>query len=123
MDKKTILIVDDSELITSLTSALLSEYDTIVAKNGVEALQAAQKLPKPDLILLDIEMPIMDGFEACTNLKKNSNTSDIPVIFLSGNIKSEDKAKGLEYGGMDFLTKPINPADLLVKVKNLLSAL
>jgi putative two-component system response regulator len=116
--KDTILIVDDTpENITLLSSLLKCLYRTKVATNGKKALQIAFSADPPDLILLDIMMPEMDGYEACRQLKADSKTSDIPVIFLTAKAQVEDEQKGLELGAVDYITKPISPPIVLARVK------
>ena len=106
-DLKTILIVDDERLnINVLVNGLEGKYTTLVAKNGKQALRRAQEQPRPDLILLDIMMPEMDGFEVCKRLKKNKKTEDIPVIFITALSDMENEMAGLELGAVDYITKP-----------------
>ncbi|MFW1676207.1 response regulator [Pontibacter sp. JAM-7] len=108
-DQKTVLLVDDVPAnITVLNSALKEKYRTKIATNGEKALQIAARQPQPDLILLDIMMPGMDGFEVCERLKADPETRDIPVIFLSGKNTSGDRSRGLALGATDFLEKPID---------------
>lgn len=106
---KTLLLVDDEPSnLKVLNETLRAEYKTKIATNGEKALAIAQRDPKPDLILLDIMMPGMDGFEVCEALKENEETRDIPVIFLSGKDNPADRSKGLALGAMDFIQKPID---------------
>ena len=116
-----ILVVDDIPVnIQLLKTHLATEgYETFVANNGEEALSQAQKI-KPDLILLDIMMPKMDGFEACRLLKQNPNTHLIPIIMVTALNEVEDKVKGIDSGADDFVTKPFNKLELLARVKSLL---
>ncbi len=117
-DKKTILIVDDTPDNISLLSGLLKEhYKTKVATNGSKALSVAASTSPPDLILLDIMMPDMDGYEVCRRLKADEATQDIPIIFLTAMSQAEDEQKGLELGAVDYITKPVNPSLLLVRVQ------
>lgn len=113
-----ILVVDDSKLDRILIGSILSRegYTVIYAENGIEAFKMASK-QMPDLILLDVIMPQMDGYEAIKLLKKDPNLVDIPVIFLSGADRVEDKVKGLTLGGLDYITKPVDPAELLARIK------
>jgi len=103
---ESILIVDDNLVSLKQISALLSnDYEVSLAKSGEMALQiSAQKQPK--LILLDVEMPDMDGFQTIARLKADGNLKNIPVIFLTGNIDAETQAKCLAAGAVDFITKP-----------------
>ena len=118
----TVLIVDDTETnIDILVDTLGEDYDIAVAMDGESALEAVEEEP-PDLILLDIIMPDMDGFEVCKRLKDNPETADIPVIFLSALTEAHEKQKGLELGAVDFLTKPFNPSVIQDKVKQHLTA-
>jgi len=102
----SIVIVDDNIVSLKQISALLSnDYDVSLAKSGEMALQiCAQK--QPNLILLDVEMPGMDGFQTIARLKEDGNLKNIPVIFLTGNIDAETQAKCLGAGAVDFITKP-----------------
>ena len=114
-NKQTILIVDDvSENIDVLT-LLLKEHDLVTALDGNTAIEIL-KDEKIDLILLDIMMPELDGFEVCSILKKNPETMYIPIIFLSAKDNSEDIQQGFELGGVDYITKPFNPNELLSRV-------
>jgi diguanylate cyclase (GGDEF)-like protein len=115
----TILIVDDERSnITVLKDLLDSEYDTMVAKNGVQALNRISTAVQPDLILLDIMMPEMDGYEVCERLKNNPKTADIPIIFISALNQAGDESKGLELGAIDFITKPFSPDLVRLRVTN-----
>lgn len=112
-----ILIVDDSiDHIQTMASVLQLGYDVLFATNGADALAIAASRPL-DLILLDVLMPGMDGFAVCQQLKHNPLTADIPVIFLTTLNDSADETHGLELGGSDFLTKPVNPAVLKARVR------
>jgi diguanylate cyclase (GGDEF)-like protein len=118
-DQKTILIVDDTPNNLRLLSNALTDggYDVRCAKNGYMALVGAQSEP-PDLILLDVKMPDMSGFEVCLTLKNNPHTSEIPVIFLSAIDEVIDKVRAFEVGGVDYITKPFQAAEVLARVKN-----
>jgi putative two-component system response regulator len=117
--KHTILVVDDTPDNLSLLSNLLKhEYKVKIANGGENALKiAASELP-PDLILLDIMMPGMDGYEVCQRLKRDSRTMNIPVIFLTAMTEEEDEKKGLELGAIDYITKPFSPPIVMARVKN-----
>ena len=118
----TVLIVDDTETnVDILVDTLGEDYDIAVAMDGESALEIAEE-DLPDLILLDIMMPDMDGYEVCKRLKDNPETADIPVIFLSALTGADEKQKGLELGAVDFLTKPFNPSEIQDKVKEHLTA-
>ena len=118
----SILVVDDTlKNIQVLGTMLRKEGHQIhVAQNGAQALKVAQTTPL-DLILLDILMPIMDGFETCKKLKESPQTKDIPVIFLTAKTESEDIVKGFELGAVDYVTKPFNSTELLARVNTHLS--
>jgi len=104
--KKEILIVDDSPINISLLGAELhKDYELKIATNGEEALKIAYSTP-PDLVLLDIEMPGMNGYQVCKQLKENQTTLNIPVIFITAKATIEDEMKGLEMGAVDYIVKP-----------------
>ncbi len=108
--QQTVLIVDDiPENIDVLNGILKSEYKVIVATNGEVAIKLATTKNPPDLILLDIMMPEIDGYEICRILKENSKTQKIPVIFVTAKDESTDEARGFEVGAVDYITKPISP--------------
>jgi putative two-component system response regulator len=114
--RPVILAVDDTpENLDTVKSILVPDYIVKAAINGMVALKIAGRKP-PDLILLDIMMPGMDGYEVCRQLKSDSGTANIPVIFLSGDQDSSSKAKGLELGAADFVTKPIDPVILKASI-------
>jgi cyclic di-GMP phosphodiesterase len=117
-EKQTVLIVDDTpDNITLMTGVLKGGYRTKVANNGERALQIASTLPLPDLILLDIMMPGIDGYEVCRRLKADGVTADIPVIFLTAKTEVEDEQQGFDVGCVDYITKPISPPIVLARVK------
>ncbi len=116
--KSTILVVDDTpDNITLLCALLGDQYKNKVATNGQKALKIAFAEPHPDLILLDIMMPGMDGYEVCQELKANPSTANIPVIFLTAKTQDEDETRGFELGAVDYITKPINPPILKARVQ------
>ncbi len=116
-DKPTILVVDDTPDNLSLMGALLKDvYKVKVANNGEKALRIAASDTPPDLILLDIMMPEMDGYQVCVRLKAEPGTRDIPVIFLTAKAAEEDETKGLSLGAVDYITKPISPPIVLARV-------
>lgn len=118
LERSTILVVDDSPDNLSLISGLLKDlYKLKVANNGEKAIKIAQTDSKPDLILLDIMMPGLSGYDVCKMLKADTATRDIPIIFLTAMAGAEDEKKGLELGGADYITKPISPPILLARVK------
>lgn len=114
-----ILVIDDSPTNLKLLTQMLSEqgYNVRVAPNGKLALQSVLTIP-PDLILLDIIMPKMDGYEICEQLKADERTRDIPVIFLSGLNEAIDKVQAFAAGGVDYITKPFEPLEILARIEN-----
>lgn len=116
-----ILIVDDDPLNVRLLSTILRriQCETIEARNGYDALEKVKE-KVPDLILLDITMPGMNGYEVIANLKKDPETKDIPVIFVTALSGEDNKGKGLEAGAADYIEKPVNTKRLLKKVESLL---
>lgn len=117
--RQTILIVDDvAENIYVLMEALKDEYAILVATNGEKALKIAAGQPAPDLILLDVMMPDMDGYEVCKLLKLNKITSNIPVIFVTALSEEKNEASGLEVGAVDYITKPFVVALVKSRVRN-----
>lgn len=116
-NKDLILIVDDQPNNLKVLSSVLSDkYSLSVAESGIRALSILEKMT-PDLILLDIMMPEMDGYEVCQRLKKDEKLKDIPVIFLTARTDIEDIIKGFEVGAVDYITKPFNFQELQVRVK------
>lgn len=114
----TLLLVDDvADNIDILNEVLSPYYRTRVALNGEKALKIAGSANPPDLILLDIMMPGMDGYQVCRQLKSNPDTRDIPVIFITAMSEVEDERHGLELGAVDYITKPISPAIVLARVR------
>jgi putative two-component system response regulator len=117
-DRQVILIVDDIPDNLSLLSALLKDrYKIKAATGGERALAIAAADPPPDLILLDVIMPDMDGYEVCRRLKADPRTAGIPVIFLTARTQDEDEAQGLKLGAVDYLSKPVKPAIMLARVE------
>lgn len=117
-DKATILVVDDTPDNLSLMSGLLKDdYKVKIATNGEKALQIARSDNPPDLILLDIMMPGLSGYEVISELKRDGRTKDIPVIFLTAMSEMEDEKKGLELGAVDFIIKPISPPIVRARVE------
>lgn len=113
-----VLVVDDSPDTLSLINDALEDagLDVLVALEGKQALTIARRI-RPDIILMDAMMPHMDGFTACRHLKADPELSAVPVIFMTGLSETDDIVKGLECGGVDYLTKPINPSELLARMK------
>jgi len=122
-NKPTILVVDDTPDNLSLVSNLLKkDYRVRVAISGEKALKIAFSEAPPDLILLDVMMPLMDGYEVCQQLRSHASTLRIPVIFLTAKSEVEDERKGLSLGASDYITKPISPPILEARVKTHLVA-
>lgn len=115
--KNTILIVDDTPENIDILVELLEDFDKKIAINGEDALETAFEGDPPDLILLDIMMPEMDGYEVCRRLRANKRTKDVPVIFLTAKTLKEDIIKGFEAGGQDYITKPFDARELMERVK------
>ncbi len=122
-NNSTILIVDDTPENIDILSDVLKEYKRKVATNGERALKIANSPNPPDLILLDIMMPEMDGYEVCRRLKNEESTKNIPIIFITAKSEVEDETKGLELGAVDFIAKPISPPIVHARVKNQLELL
>jgi len=118
MTKATILIVDDEPtLLTSMSKILGTQYRVRIANSGQRALVVAASEPRPDLILLDVCMPAMDGYTVLKKLKEHYRTKDIPVIFVTAMESEGDEEKGLAFGAVDYITKPIKHAILLARTK------
>ena len=115
--KKKVLVVDDERDIVELLRYNLSRegYDVIVAYNGKEALEKAAS--RPDLVILDVMMPLLDGFETCKRLKSDPPMSQIPVIFLTASSSEVDEVLGLELGADDYIQKPISPRKLVARIR------
>jgi putative two-component system response regulator len=117
--KKTVLLVDDSPDNLVLMNDLLKDlYKVKVANSGEKALRIATTGQPPDVVLLDVMMPEMDGYEVCRRLKANPATRDIPIIFLTAKSEVEDEKLGLDLGAVDYITKPISPPITLARVRN-----
>jgi phosphoserine phosphatase RsbU/P len=117
-EKKIVLLVDDAPANIQVVNSILKDaYRTRVATNGAKALELARATPAPDLILLDIVMPEMDGYEVCSRLKAAPETRDIPVIFLTGKTETDDETKGFEVGAVDYIHKPFSPPIVKARVQ------
>ena len=117
-EKPRILIVDDERFYLDLLVDLLkADYTVLVARDGPAALQRVTNHVLPDLILLDIVMPGMDGYEVCRRLKAEEKTRDIPVIFLTVKTDTEDEIRGFEVGAVDYITKPMSPPIVKTRVR------
>jgi PAS domain S-box-containing protein len=113
----TILIVDDMATnIQALSSILKNEYEIHVALNGKKAIELIFANKKPDLILLDVVMPEMDGYEVCRHLKSNPDTAEIPIIFVTAKSEAEDEEEAFRVGAVDYITKPFSPSTILARV-------
>ncbi len=122
MDEKKrelILIVDDNPQNIQLLGSIIKEdqYELAFATRGADAL-AYLEAEKPDLILLDVMMPEMDGYAVCEKIKANKKLKDIPIIFLTAKKEAEDIVKGFKIGGVDYITKPFYPIELMARVEN-----
>lgn len=116
-EKPTILVVDDTPDNLSLMAGLLKDhYRVVLANHGERALKLARAEDAPDLILLDIMMPGLSGYDVCKILKDDPATQHIPIIFLTAMTAAEEEKKGLEMGAVDFITKPVNPPIMLARV-------
>jgi putative two-component system response regulator len=121
-EKATILVVDDEpDDLALIINLLKDDYHVKIASSGQKALQVAASDPPPDLILLDIMMPGMDGYEVYRQLKHGTRTMNIPVIFLTAKDEEADELKGLKLGAVDYITKPITPSVVMARVKNYLA--
>lgn len=116
--KKTVLLVDDAPAnIKAVQAILRDQYKIRVAASGVKALGIARIEPPPDLILLDVSMPEMDGYEVCSQLKLDPKTQGIPVIFLTGSTHVEEETRGFDVGAVDYIHKPFSPAVVRARVQ------
>ncbi|MFZ4860221.1 MAG: response regulator, partial [Desulfuromonadaceae bacterium] len=116
--RSTVLVVDDTpDNLLLINGILCDRYNVKVATNGAKALRIARSDNPPDLILLDITMSGMDGYEVCRQLKCDPSTRDIPVIFLTARTEVEDEKRGLELGAADYITRPISPPIVIARVR------
>ncbi|HIJ84449.1 MAG: Response regulator receiver modulated diguanylate cyclase [Magnetococcales bacterium] len=117
-EKAKILIADDEKVNIDVLDGLLKPYyKTVIAKDGFQVFKRLEKSPLPDLILLDVVMPGMDGFEVCRKVKDNPLTREIPVIFITGQTDEQHEALGFEVGAVDYIQKPFSPMITLARVK------
>src|SRR5688572_16288224 len=122
LSEARVLVVDDAKSnVDILVAALRQDYKLSVALNGESALQSIERNP-PDLVLLDIVMPGIDGYEVCRRLRASPHTREIPVMFLSSLEQVQDKARGFEVGGNDYVTKPFELLEVKARVRSLLEA-
>ena len=118
LDKLIILVIDDTpDNLVIMASLLEDQYAVKVANRGEKGLKIARSYPQPDLILLDIMMPEMDGYEVCERLKADPKTTDIPIIFLTAKIEVDDEISGFTLGAVDYITKPIKAEVTLARIK------
>jgi phosphoserine phosphatase RsbU/P len=116
-EQKIVLLVDDAPANIQMVNSILKDtYKTRIATSGAKALELASLDPAPDLILLDVMMPEMDGYEVCSRLKAVATTRDIPVIFLTGQTETADETKGFDVGAVDYIHKPFSPAIVKARV-------
>jgi CheY-like chemotaxis protein len=116
--KKTVLLVDDAPSNIQMANSILKDiYKIRIATNGPKALELVKVAPSPDLVLLDVSMPDMDGYEVCTRLRADPETRDIPVIFLTGQTEIEDETRGFDVGAVDYIHKPFSPAVVTARVQ------
>lgn len=118
---KKILIADDEEDVKVVVQLFLESkgYDIVTAYDGLDAMDRARE-EKPDLIILDVMMPIIDGFEVCKKLKEDPDLQDIPVVMLSASSHAESKQRGLEVGAVDYIVKPFDPEKLQAIIEGIL---
>lgn len=116
-----LLLVDDSNVNLEILKEVLKRYHLLTASNGKDAIQLAASEPKPDLILLDVIMPGIDGFETCQVIKNQEFSKNIPVIFITGQNESNNILQGFEVGAVDYITKPFNVPELKARVKTQLA--
>jgi len=120
-EQKKILVVDDTpENIHVLAGILEDQYDVLIAASGEKALKIVSMVPDIDMILLDIMMPELNGFDVCRELKHNNSTSKIPVIFLTAKENEIDEIIGLELGADDYIQKPISPRKVIARIKSVI---
>jgi DNA-binding response OmpR family regulator len=115
---ETILVAEDQHTILNLIEFKLknSGYNVIVVEDGISALEKAKSM-RPDMILLDVMMPLMTGFEVLSELKKESSTKGIPVLIITAQTREDEIIKGLELGAEDYILKPFSPNELLARIK------
>ena len=112
-----VLVIDDSRLIAHVAKTILTNrgHEVILAQDGLTGLRAARS-EEPDMILLDLIMPVMDGYDVCQRLKERDSTKEIPIIMLTSKAEPSDKVKGLEMGASDYVTKPFDEGELIARV-------
>ena len=118
MDKQIVLVVDDTpDNIDVMSGILRPDYKVKAALSGAKALKIASGVPKPEIILLDVMMPEMDGYEVCKRLKADPTTADIPIIFVTAMSAEVDETHGLDLGAVDYITKPVRPSIVKARIK------
>jgi sigma-B regulation protein RsbU (phosphoserine phosphatase) len=118
VNQKTVLVIDDAPANIQIVNSILKDiYKIRIATSGSKALELVKVAPLPDLVLLDVVMPEMDGYEVCKSLKMDPETRDIPVIFLTGQTEVEDETKGFDVGAVDYIHKPFSPAVVKARVQ------
>ncbi len=116
MPNKILIVDDEPNNLDVLNNCLRdADFKVLTAESGVSALKRVNYI-KPDMILLDVMMPGMDGFETCRRLKKNEVTKDTPIIFITAKVETVDKVEGLEIGAVDYITKPFEAAEVIARV-------
>jgi CheY-like chemotaxis protein len=121
MNKKSVLVIDDDpSVIQILSNILRPHYRVQAATRGIQGVAIAASPPPPDLILLDVLMPGLDGYEICAELQALPETRNIPVGFVTGNASPDEMQRGRELGGKFYLTKPLNPEEVLSRVQALI---
>jgi phosphoserine phosphatase RsbU/P len=117
-ERQTVLLVDDAPANIQIVNSILKDiYKIRIATSGVKALELVKVTPLPDLILLDVMMPDMNGYEVCTQLKRRQDTRDIPVIFLTGQTHVDEETRGFDVGAVDYIHKPFSPAVVKARVQ------
>jgi two-component system alkaline phosphatase synthesis response regulator PhoP len=120
MGKRILVVEDDPSAIRLVSFTLEQEgYEVLTASNGLEGLRRARE-DKPDLLVLDVMLPGLDGFEVCRRLRADAETAKLPVLMLSAKAQEIDKTTGLKMGADDYLAKPADPAEIVARVSNLL---
>jgi chemosensory pili system protein ChpA (sensor histidine kinase/response regulator) len=120
--KPVVMVVDDSITVRKVTTRLLerNDYEVLTAKDGVDALAQLQE-HRPDVMLLDVEMPRMDGFELATNVRNDAELKDIPIIMITSRTASKHRQRAMDIGVNEYMGKPYNESDLLANIENLVS--
>lgn len=121
MKKGRVLVVDDEAYILNILDFSLGAegFDVVTATNGEEAVNRARQL-RPDLIVLDVMMPVLDGYETCRALKRDPSTKEIPIILLTAKTRDVDKRLGFEVGAVDYIIKPFSPSRLIERIVEIL---